>query len=138
MRTDMPYAALSGRDPELQRQHVFFVFDMQQGVRAPDLAKAFGTAGLGKIRINFLSAATAFVELLEPQNADETLPALQSASIFKIMTYQQYTTSSYWESNMKTTGSFDLASRKRRREDQPQQQPAAPAADAPSKLCAIM
>ena len=45
-RSDIPYAALAGEDPQPDRRHVFHLEGLPPGSRHHDIAAAFAAAGV--------------------------------------------------------------------------------------------
>ncbi len=57
MRTDMPYAALSGADPPLTRDNVFHVSGLPGGGRVDEIQRLFQSQDLGKPRVTYVGGS---------------------------------------------------------------------------------
>lgn len=126
MRTDMPYAALSGPNPAAKRSHVVYVSGLPAGTTNRDIWRACDA--LGRITVRWLSAGCCFLAFLDgvsqggqiveegvEERVRTALERLPQAEGLTVQTYAQ------WEAG--NVGAFeaeavdDARPAKRQRED---------------------
>jgi hypothetical protein len=88
-RSDIPYAAFSGADPEPPRPHIFHVYGLAPLTRVGDIMREFAARGLGRVRVSFADASSAFVET-DVDAAGGVLEALRGLALCKVVPYAEY------------------------------------------------
>ncbi len=88
-RSDIPYAAFTGPDPEPPRPNIFHVYGLAPMTRVGDIVKAFGARGLGRVRVTFVNSTSAFVET-DVEVAGGVLQAVEGLSLAKVVPYSEY------------------------------------------------
>lgn len=86
-RSDMPYAALWGPDPVLERPHVFHMrCRADKPMRAMEIQKIFREAELGRVRVKLLDRTSALVET-DPSFCHLVMQKLSRSEQYVVETY---------------------------------------------------
>jgi poly(A)-specific ribonuclease len=88
-RSDIPYAAFSGADPEPPRLNIFHLYGLAPMTRVGDIIKEFGARGLGRVRVTFVDATSACIET-DVEVAGDVLQAVAGLTLAKLVPYSEY------------------------------------------------